>query len=39
MITITRLLSPPKHHFYGYYGIEVWDPLLRYHHAGRLMAG
>ncbi len=31
MITITRLSSPPKHHFYGYYGIEAWDPSLRYH--------
>ena len=31
MITITRLSSPPKHHFYGYYGIEPWDPSRRYH--------
>ena len=31
MISITRLSSPPKHHFYGYYGIEAWDPSLRYH--------
>ena len=31
MITITRLSSPPKHHFYGYYGIEAWDPSRRYH--------
>ena len=31
MITITRLSSPPKHHFYGYYGIDAWDPSLRYH--------
>ena len=31
MITITQLSSPPKHHFYGYYGIEAWDPSLRYH--------
>lgn len=31
MITITRLSSPPKHHFYGYYGIEAWDSSFRYH--------
>ena len=31
MITITRLSSPPKHHFYGYYGIDAWDTSRRYH--------
>ena len=31
MITITRLSLTPEHHFYGYYGIEAWDPSLRYH--------
>lgn len=31
MITVDRLSSPPKHHFYGYYGIEAWDPSRRYH--------
>lgn len=31
MITVDRLSSPPKHHFYGYYGIEAWDPSQQYH--------
>ena len=31
MITVTPLSSVPKHHFYGYYGIDAWDPSIRYH--------
>ena len=28
---IERLTSPPKHHFFGYYGINPWDKSGRYH--------
>lgn len=28
---IKQLSSGPLHHFYGYYGINVWDRSLRYH--------
>ena len=27
----TALSSGPKHHFFGYYGVDVWDPSQRYH--------
>ncbi len=25
------LTSGPKHHFFGYYGVNVWNPTMRYH--------
>ena len=29
---MTTVLSPgPKHHLFGYYGVDVWDPSQRYH--------
>ena len=31
MVKITALSSGPKHHFFGYYGINPWDSSLRYH--------
>ena len=31
MFNITALSSGPKHHFFGYYGINAWDRSLRYH--------
>ena len=31
MSTVTALSSGPKHHFYGYYDINPWDPSIRYH--------
>lgn len=31
MFNVTALSSGPKHHFFGYYGINAWDKSLRYH--------
>ena len=31
MVKITALSQGPKHHFFGYYGINPWDQSLRYH--------
>jgi len=31
MFKITALSLGPKHHFFGYYGINPWDQSLRYH--------
>jgi len=31
MSNVTALSSGPKHHFFGYYGINAWDRSLRYH--------
>ena len=31
MSGVTALSSGPKHHFYGYYDIDPWDPSIRYH--------
>ena len=28
---ISRLTNPPKHHFFGYYGINPWDDSGEYH--------
>ena len=28
---VEALSSGPKHHFFGYYGVDAWDPSLRYH--------
>jgi hypothetical protein len=28
---VTSLSSGPENHFYGYYGINPWDPSIRYH--------
>ncbi len=28
---ITMLSSGPQHHFFGYYGVDAWDPSQRYH--------
>ena len=28
---IKKLSMPPKHHFFGYYGINPWDRTTRYH--------
>ncbi|MCY3742005.1 MAG: hypothetical protein OXH00_13400 [Candidatus Poribacteria bacterium] len=28
---IKNLSMPPKHHFFGYYGINPWDSTTRYH--------
>ena len=28
---IERLSTSPKHHFFGYYGINPWDSTARYH--------
>ena len=30
-IKVKRLSSPPKHHFFGYYGINPWDKTGRFH--------
>ena len=27
----SRLTNPPKHHFFGYYGINPWDNSGEYH--------
>ena len=31
MFNVKALSSGPKHHFYGYYDINPWDPSFRYH--------
>jgi len=31
MFNIVALSFGPKHHFYGYFGINPWDPSVRYH--------
>jgi hypothetical protein len=31
VFNVTSLSSGPKNHFYGYYGINPWDPSVRYH--------
>jgi len=31
MFQATALSTGPKHHFFGYYGINPWDRSLRYH--------
>ncbi len=31
MFNVIELSSSPKHHFFGYYGINPWDRSLRYH--------
>ena len=30
-MNIKKLSMPPKHHFFGYYGINPWDSTTRYH--------
>ena len=30
-MAIKKLSTPPKHHFFGYYGINPWDKTTRYH--------
>ncbi len=30
-ISVKRLSSPPLPHFFGYYGINPWDPTMTYH--------
>lgn len=30
-MNINRLSASPKHHFFGYYGINPWDSTTRYH--------
>ena len=30
-MNIKKLSMPPKHHFFGYYGINPWDTTTRYH--------
>lgn len=30
-MNIKRLSASPKHHFFGYYGINPWDSTTRYH--------
>lgn len=30
-MNIKKLSMPPKHHFFGYYGINPWDRTTRYH--------
>jgi len=30
-LKLSRLSSPPKHHFFGYYGINPWDKTGQYH--------
>lgn len=31
MSEIRALTSGPKHHLFGYYGVDAWDPSLRHH--------
>ena len=31
MMNVKRLSAGPKHHFFGYYGINPWDSTTRYH--------
>lgn len=31
MVDVSALTAGPKHHFFGYYGVDAWDPSLRYH--------
>jgi hypothetical protein len=31
MFNITALSPGPRNHFFGYYGINPWDPSVRYH--------
>jgi len=28
---VRMLTRPPRHHFFGYYGVNAWDPTLRRH--------
>ena len=30
-MNVRRLSTLPKHHFFGYYGINPWNPTTRYH--------
>lgn len=31
MSSVSRLTQGPKHHFFGYYGVNVWDSGARHH--------